>query len=126
MTAIMIIVATLFGGLCWAGRSQRRVTYYNQDIDDVEAFCDDIGCDDTCASDEYQSDTSATGDRIDRLLYVTLAVALVSVLLFDGNFAANLSRAGEVTILPLNNPWETWLCIIFAVAVAAALYQERR
>jgi hypothetical protein len=57
--------ASLFGGLCWAGRSQRRVTYYNQDIDDVEAFCDDIGCDDTCASDEYQSDNSATGDRDD-------------------------------------------------------------
>jgi hypothetical protein len=63
---------------------------------------------------------------IDRLLYVSVAVALVSVFVFDDIFAANLHRAVGGAILPLNNPWETWLCIIFAVAVAAALYQERR
>ena len=31
--------------------------------------------------------------HIDRLLYVTLAVALASVFVFDQNFSANLSRA---------------------------------
>jgi hypothetical protein len=59
MTALMIIAA-LFGGLCWAGRSRRSfdTTIVNNDYADdyADDYCDDIACDDGCGSE----DTSAT------------------------------------------------------------------
>jgi hypothetical protein len=50
MTAIMIIVAALFGGLCWAGRRPRPM-YYDPDLadHDVEPYCD-------CDGGDYSSD----------------------------------------------------------------------
>ena len=61
MTALMLIVVALFGGLCWAGRRPRQ-NCSDQYIsaDDVDAvggdICCDDSCDDSCASDDYQSD----------------------------------------------------------------------
>ena len=60
---------------------------------------------------------------IDRLLYAATALALACVFVFDGNFAANLSRAVGDEPLSLN-PWEAGLGAIFAVAVGIALYRE--
>ena len=58
-----------------------------------------------------------------RLLYALTALALASVFVLDGNFAANLSRAINDEPLSLN-PWEAGLGAAFAVAVGIALYRE--
>ena len=64
---------------------------------------------------------------IDRILYAAVALALTSVLVFDGNFAANLSSAlgGPLVATPLDT-WEMWLCVIFVVLAAVALVREIR
>jgi hypothetical protein len=56
---LLIIVAVLFGGLGWAGRSRRRATtYYDDQIYDSadvsydDAGCNDISYDDGCAADD--------------------------------------------------------------------------
>ena len=51
---------------------------------------------------------------INRLLYVATATALISVFMFDENFAANLSRGlGEEAAIMLD-PWglaaSSWVC----------------
>jgi hypothetical protein len=62
---------------------------------------------------------------INRLLYVATATALINVVMFDENFAANLSRAvGEPIDITLNT-WEVWGAGILGV-LAGALYRERR
>lgn len=91
MTAIMIIVATLFGGLCWAGRSQRRVTYYNQDIMTSRRSATTPARPTITRATIRQRETVMID--LDRLIYLTVAVALASVFVFDQNFSANLSRA---------------------------------
>jgi hypothetical protein len=62
-------------------------------------------------------------DILNRLLYALTALALAGVVVLDGNFAANLSRAIGDEPLSLN-PWEAGLGAIFAVAVGIALYRE--
>ena len=76
MTAVVAIVVALFGGLLWAGRRSHRTVYnyYDQDIVDVEAFCDDI-CDEACTAEDYQSETRCAA-MIDRILYAAVALAL--------------------------------------------------
>ena len=55
------------------------------------------------------------------------AFALIAVVVLDGNFADNLSRAIADKPLPLNlNPWEAGIGAAFAVAIAIALWQERK
>jgi hypothetical protein len=62
---------------------------------------------------------------INRLLYVATATALISVFMFDENFAANLSQAiGEPIDIKLN-AWEVGAAGILGV-LAGALYRERR
>lgn len=46
MTTLMILAA-LFGGLCWAGRS-RRIYRDQYIVDDVDIY--DASCDDVCSS----------------------------------------------------------------------------
>ena len=59
---------------------------------------------------------------INRLLYVATATALISVFMFDGNFAAILSRAiGE----PIDM-WEIGAAGIVGVSAGVAFYPERR
>jgi hypothetical protein len=59
---------------------------------------------------------------INRLLYVATATALISVFMFDKNFAANLSQAiGE----PIDM-WEVGAAGIVGVLAGAAFYPERR
>jgi hypothetical protein len=59
---------------------------------------------------------------INRLLYVATATALISVFMFDENFAANLSQAiGE----PIDM-WEVGAAGIVGVLAGAAFYRERR
>jgi hypothetical protein len=61
---------------------------------------------------------------INRLLYVATATALISVFMFDENFAANLSRAiGEPIDIKLN-AWEVGAAGILGV-LAVAFYPER-
>jgi hypothetical protein len=70
MTAIMIIVASLFGGLVWAGRARRyRAPVPDPDFigGDVEAYCDD-NCDDSCddgTGDDYSDNSRAADSRDD-------------------------------------------------------------
>jgi len=54
MTALIGIATTLFGGLFWAGRRERRTVYnHEQNIDgDVYVHCN--GCGDACDSNDYQ------------------------------------------------------------------------
>jgi hypothetical protein len=62
-------------------------------------------------------------DILNRLLYALTTLALAGVVVLDGNFAANLSRA--IADVPLSlNPWEAGLAAAFAVAVGIALYRE--
>jgi hypothetical protein len=63
MTAIMIIVAALFGGLLWAGRARRyRAPVPDPDFSDgdVEAYCNNNSCGD---ADNY--DCSSTTESRD-------------------------------------------------------------
>jgi len=53
-------------------------------------------------------------DILNRLLYALTALALAGVVVLDGNFAANLSRAIGDEPLSLN-PWEAGLGAMFAV-----------
>jgi hypothetical protein len=63
---------------------------------------------------------------INRLLYVATATALISVFMFDENFAANLSQAiGEPIDIKLN-AWEVGAAGILGVLAGAAFYPERR
>ena len=64
---------------------------------------------------------------INRLLYVATATALISVFMFDENFAANLSQAiGEpIDFVPLDM-WEVGAAGIVGVLAGAAFYPERR
>jgi hypothetical protein len=64
---------------------------------------------------------------INRLLYVATATALISVFMFDENFAANLSQAiGEpIDVVPLDM-WEVGAAGIVGVLAGAARYRERR
>ena len=64
---------------------------------------------------------------INRLLYVATATALISVFMFDENFAANLSQAiGEpIDFVPLYM-WEVGAAGIVGVLAGAFLYRERR
>jgi predicted membrane protein len=59
---------------------------------------------------------------INRLLYVATATALISVFMFDENFAANLSQAvGE----PIDM-WEVGAAGVIGVLAGVAFYPERR
>ena len=75
---------------------------------------------------------------INRLLYVATATALISVFMFDENFAANLSqaigepinivvgsrggrhrrRAGRRRLLPGAAPMKTWHAVAFLIVTA--------
>jgi hypothetical protein len=46
---------------------------------------------------------------INRLLYVATAAALISIVMFDENFAANLWRAADEPIDITLNAWEIWV-----------------
>jgi hypothetical protein len=59
MTAL-ILVAALFGGALWAGRS-RRVYREPYIVDDVDVYCES-SCDDSCASDSYDSSSEDRDD----------------------------------------------------------------
>jgi hypothetical protein len=63
---------------------------------------------------------------INRLLYVATATALISVFMFNENFAADLSQAiGEPIDIKLN-AWEMGAAGILGVLACAAFYPERR
>ena len=63
---------------------------------------------------------------INRLLYVATATALISVFMFDENFAANMARdLGEEAAIMLD-PWVAGIGGVFVGLLAAALYRERR
>ena len=62
---------------------------------------------------------------INRLLYVATATALISVFMFDENFAANLSQAIGEPIVP-RDLWEVGAAGIVGVLAGAAFYPERR
>jgi hypothetical protein len=64
---------------------------------------------------------------INRLIYAATALALLCVVVFDGNFAADLSQAiGEpIAAMPLNS-WERWLAVVFVVLACVALVRELR
>jgi len=64
-----------------------------------------------------------SGDLLNRLLYAATALALAGAFVFDGNFAANLSRA-FADEAPSLDSWEAGLSAIFAVALLAALWRE--
>ena len=63
---------------------------------------------------------------INRLLYVATATALISVFMFDENFAANVARdlGGEAAIML--DPWVAGIGGVFVGLLAAAFYRERR
>ena len=64
---------------------------------------------------------------INRLLYVATATALISVFMFDENFAANLSQAiGESIGFGPLDMWEVGAAGIVGVLAGAAFYPERR
>ena len=64
---------------------------------------------------------------INRLLYVATATALISVFMFDENFAANLSQAiGEPIDIVPRDLWEVGAAGIVGVLAGAAFYPERR
>ena len=64
---------------------------------------------------------------IDRLAYGAVCVALAAVMLFDPNFAANLSRAfGGSLAADSLVLWEASLCAGFAALAIVALLKERR
>ena len=58
MTALIAIVAALFGGLLWAGRRRRLAaySYYNQAVYDADTVCDDNSCDSYDDADGFCSD----------------------------------------------------------------------
>ena len=63
---------------------------------------------------------------INRLLYVATATALISVFMFDENFAANMARdLGEEAAIMLD-PWVAGIGGVFVGLLAAAFYRERR
>ena len=63
---------------------------------------------------------------INRLLYVATATALISVFMFDENFAANMARdLGEEAAIMLD-PWVAGIGGVFLGLLAAAFYRERR
>jgi hypothetical protein len=62
---------------------------------------------------------------IDRLLYAATAMALISVVMFDENFAVNLSRAfGEPNDFMPPDTWELSVAGILGVLIGAALYRR--
>jgi hypothetical protein len=62
----------------------------------------------------------------DRLIYVVTALALLSVLVFDETFAANVARdLGEEAAIMLD-PWVAGIGGVFLGLLAAAFYRERR
>ena len=63
---------------------------------------------------------------INRLLYVATATALISVVMFDENFAANLSQAIGEPIDFVPAMWEVGAAGIVGVLAGAAFYPERR
>ena len=63
---------------------------------------------------------------INRLLYVATATAVISVVMFDENFAANMARdLGEEAAIMLD-PWVAGIGGVFLGLLAAAFYRERR
>ena len=61
---------------------------------------------------------------IDRLIYAVTALALLSVLVFDETFAANVARdLGEEAAIMLD-PWVAGIGGVFVGLLAAALYRE--
>ena len=63
---------------------------------------------------------------INRLLYAATATALISVFMFDENFAANMARdLGEEAAIMLD-PWVAGIGGVFLGLLAAAFYRERR
>lgn len=62
--------------------------------------------------------------RLDKILYLTLGLALAAVLELDGTFMANMRRA----IGPIDdiNPWVAGLGGAFAAAAVLALVWEKR
>jgi len=63
---------------------------------------------------------------INRLIYAVTALALLSVLVFDETFAANMARdLGEEAAIMLD-PWVAGIGGVFLGLLAAALYRERR
>jgi hypothetical protein len=63
---------------------------------------------------------------INRLLNVATATALISVFMFDENFAANMARdLGEEAAIMLD-PWVAGIGGVFLGLLAAALYREQR
>jgi hypothetical protein len=57
MTALLVIAA-LFGGLLWAGRSRRRYDQIVYDYDPDLVATDDAYCDCDCNDDGAAADTS--------------------------------------------------------------------
>ena len=61
MTALVALIAALFGGLAFARGRRSRWYYTDQDnfvIDGGDVICDS-GCDDGCASDSYDGSAAA-------------------------------------------------------------------
>jgi precorrin isomerase len=66
------------------------------------------------------------GEMINRLIYAVTALALLSVLVFDETFAANMARdLGEEAAIMLD-PWVAGIGGVFLGLLAAAFYRERR
>jgi len=62
-------------------------------------------------------------DILNRLLYALTTLALAGVVVLDGNFAANLSRA-FADEAPSLDSCEAGLSAIFAVALLVAMWRE--
>jgi hypothetical protein len=61
---------------------------------------------------------------IDRMLVVATAMALISIVMFDENFATNLSSAfGEPNDVMPPDIWELSVAGILGVLIGAALYR---
>jgi hypothetical protein len=61
---------------------------------------------------------------INRLLFVATAMALISIVMFDENFAVNLTRAfGELVDVMPPDTWELSVAGILGVLIGAAHYR---
>jgi hypothetical protein len=75
VTALIAIVAALFGGLLWAGRRRRLATYscFNQAVYDADTVCDDNSCDSYDDAEAFCSDDDRDdfGERLlERLIRI--------------------------------------------------------
>ena len=63
---------------------------------------------------------------IDRLIYVLTSLALLSVFIFEGAFAVNLTRAVGIVTLPTLDPWSAAAGAIFLVLLVIAMFKEMK